>query len=167
MPLSLVLDIIHARTKKATYADAAYYSMVGGYVGGLAAALAGLGDYLTISPRSKTKRYADVHLTLNLGMMSLYTINLLLRRSKRPPSGPVPLALNLIGNLGLIVSAWYGGHMVYAQGMRVKDKETGEPEIKLPIDDKIEKAFHKLEHQLAPSATRPAKRARKQAEKSK
>ncbi|MDP9368685.1 MAG: DUF2231 domain-containing protein [Chloroflexota bacterium] len=151
LPFSLVLDLMHAATSKPAYAEAAYYSMVGGYVGGLAAATAGAGDYFAIPSESHTKRIANIHASLNLSLLGLYSLNLLLRRGKTPPTGTVPVALSTAGTVGLLVSAWYGGHMVYSHGMRVKGVSpvAEAPELKLPGDKKLEEAFSRLE-QAAP-----------------
>jgi uncharacterized membrane protein len=151
MPLSLVLDLLHLKTGKSSYAEAATYAMTGGVVGGALAGASGLGDYLEISPYSETKRLANIHLVLNLGMMALYGVNLLMRRGKKPPSGPVPAVLNLIGNIGLLVSAWYGGHMVYDHGMRVKglSEVAGAPELRLPGDEKLEESLAALPERVS------------------
>lgn len=149
-PFSLAMDLMYLSTKKQSYADAAYYGMVGGYVTGMAAGAAGAADYWTIKPGTKTHRTANVHALLNLGAMGLYSLNLLMRRKKR--TGILPTLLNIVGNAGLVVSSWYGGEMVYGQGMRVKPVSEGSgKELKLPGDQKIAKAAQRLEKQLAPS----------------
>jgi len=152
LPFSFVMDLMHLATGKESYADAAYYSMVGGYAGGLAAGAAGAADYFTIPPNSQSKKVANLHATLNLGIMGLYSINLLLRRGRRPPTGVLPTFLSLLGTAGLIASAWYGGELVYELGMRVKPLMEGEqpPDLKLPGDQRLEQGFRKVEHSLAP-----------------
>jgi hypothetical protein len=132
--------------------------MVGGYVGGLAAAAAGAGDYFVIPPDSHDKRIATVHATLNLGLLGLYSLNLLLRARRRPPTGAVPVLLNALGTAGLLVSAWYGGHLVYAHGMRVAgvDPLAGAPELRPPGDERLEAALDRLaEAQAGPHHDEP------------
>jgi len=60
--------------------------------------------------------------------------------------------LSLIGNTALIASAWYGGHMVYEYGMRVKGVSPveGAPEIRPPFDDQVAQAFKTLEEKVTP-----------------
>lgn len=147
LPFSVVLDLMHLATGKRSYADAAYYSMMGGNPLGVAAATAGAGDYLAIPSGSHTKRIANIHASLNLGLLAIYTLNLLLRRGKTPPAGTMPVALSAVGTIGLLVSAWFGGHMVYSHGMRVKgiSPVADAAELKLPSDERLEKAFSKLE----------------------
>src|SRR5574339_76744 len=55
LPFSLVLDALHVATRDQSYADAAYYTMMGGFVGGIAAGAAGAADYGTIPSDSKAK----------------------------------------------------------------------------------------------------------------
>ena len=149
LPFSFAMDLLHSATGKPAYADAAYHSMLGGYVGGMAAGAAGAGDYVTIPSGSHTKRIANIHASLNLGLLGLYTINLLLRRGKTPPTGAMPVALSMLGTSGLLVSAWYGGHMVYEHGMRVKGVSpvASATELKLPGDQRLEEAFSRLEQE--------------------
>lgn len=147
LPFSFALDLMHLATGKRSYAEAAYYSMVGGYLGGVAAASAGAGDYLAIPSGSHTKRIANIHAGLNVSLLALTTLNLLLRRGRTPPIGTTPVALSAMGTAGLLVSSWYGGHMVYGHGMRVKGVSpvSDTPEMKLPGDQRIEKALSSLE----------------------
>ncbi len=152
LPTSLALDLMHLATGDRSYADAAYYTMVGGYAGGLAAGAAGAADYFTIPPGTKSKKTANIHAVLNLGVMGLYSLNLLTRAGRRRP-GPLSLLLSLLGTAGLVAAEWYGGELVYELGMRVKPATKGEagPEWKLPGDEKLEKAFEDLQESLAPA----------------
>lgn len=62
---------------------------------------------------------------------------------RRRAPGPLPLLLSVIGNVGLFASAWYGGHLVYHHGMRVRGTElSGTPdEAKIPGDARLERAL--------------------------
>jgi hypothetical protein len=128
--------------------------MVGGYLGGLAA---GAADYLTIPDKSESRKVANAHAGLNLGIMGLYSLNVLLRRRNRPPTGPLTALLSLGGTAGLVASGWLGGELVYKLGMRVKPfLEAGEgPGLKLPGDPKLEQAFEKMEHMSCVSEVHP------------
>jgi uncharacterized membrane protein len=146
IPFGFILDAMHRSTGKESYADAAYYSLVGGLVGGLAAGTAGAMDYLTIEPETDVKRTANVHAVLNGGVLALTALNLLGRRNKRHHRGG-SLALSSLAALGVLLSGWFGGRMVYEQGMRVKGGSPVEnaPEMKLPGDDRIKHAMLKQE----------------------
>ena len=147
LPFSAVMDVMYLATGRKSFARAAYYSLVGGYAGGWVAGASGLADYLTISPGGPIKKTANTHAILNGAAMALYTVNLALRRKK--PSGTLPTILSLIGTAGLIASAWYGGHLVYQHGMRVKPAtEKPQPEARLPGDEKIAEPFHQVAHRM-------------------
>ena len=160
LPFSFILDVLHLVTGKRSYADAAYYTLMGGSVGAMAAAGAGAGDYFTIPPNTPAKQSANVHASMNVGLLAMSIVNLLLRRGKNPPTGTLPVVLSLVSTIGLLISAWYGGHMVYEHGMRVKcvDPSAGAPEIRPPLDEAGAAALAKGEH-AAPSgeAPRPAR----------
>ncbi len=138
LPFSLLLDAMHAATRDQSYADAAYYTMMGGFIGGLAAGAAGAADYGTIPSDSKAKEMGRLHGVMNVGLLALTGLNLMMRR-KRRSAGALPMVLSLITTAGLTVSAWYGGHLVYHHGMRVRGTDlAGSPEdVRVPGDHKI------------------------------
>ena len=53
------------------------------------------------------------------------------------------MMLSLIITAGLTASAWYGGHLVYHHGMRVRGTDlAGAPEdARLPGDHRVAEAF--------------------------
>ena len=150
---SLAMDVTHMLTGDRKYVDTAYHTMVGGFVSGLAAGAAGTMDYLAIPPDSKSKKTANLHGLLNLGVMGLYGLNLLLRQRQRNHVGVLPFLLSALGTAGLVASAWYGGELVYELGMRVKPLEEGQPapDLHLPGDEKLARGFQKFEEKYAPA----------------
>src|SRR5438309_1147771 len=94
LPFSLVMDGLYAVTGKKAFADAAYYTLVGGTVGGLVAGAAGAMDYFTIPPKTKSKNVANIHGALNLGIMGLYGLNWLLRSGRERRTGVLPFLLS-------------------------------------------------------------------------
>jgi uncharacterized membrane protein len=99
----------------------AFVTMAGGVVGALVAAVPGLVDALSL--RHAPKRVAMVHMTINLLVVLLYLVNLRLRWTGN--QSLAPLALSLIGVLGIGISGWLGGKMVYQH--RVGVDETPQP----------------------------------------
>ena len=138
LPFSLCLDAMHASTRDQSYADAAYYTMMGGFLGGIAAGAAGAADYGTIPSNTKASQIGRLHGVMNVSLLALTGLNLFMRR-KRRSAGTLPMMLSLITTVGLTVSAWYGGHLVYHHGMRVRGTGlSGSPEnVQLPGDDRI------------------------------
>lgn len=121
---SLVADICFAVTKNASWSSAAFLTMAGGLMGGVAAAIPGLIDFTGIDePRSK--RTAVFHMILNLIVMVLYGANIAWRM--RAGAGAGPLALSVVAILLLSGSGWLGGALVYEHGMGVDMGESEQP----------------------------------------
>lgn len=152
IPFGFILDAMYRRSGKASYSDAAYYSLVGGMVGGLAAGAAGAMDYLTIEPRTEVKQTANVHAALNITALALTAANVLARRNTRHHRGG-SLAMSAIAAAGVLVSGWFGGRLVYEQGMRVEGVSpvSGARELKMPGDAMLQRAMLK-EESLATAA---------------
>lgn len=152
IPFGFILDALHRATGKESYSNAAYYSMMGGVIGGLAAATAGAMDYLEIEPQTEVKRTANLHAALNASVLTLTAANLLARKNKPDHQGGSML-LSALATVGVVVSGWFGGRMVYEQGMRVKGVSPIEyaTEKKLPGDERIEHAMLEAE-KYAPAA---------------
>ena len=149
IPFGFVLDAMYRATGKESYSNAAYYSLMGGMVGGLAAGVAGAMDYLTIQPETKVKRTANLHAALNGGALALVAINIAARKNKPDHQGG-SLMLSALSAAGVIVSGWFGADMVYEQGMRVKGTSPvkNAPEIAPPGDEAIYHALEKVEEKV-------------------
>jgi uncharacterized membrane protein len=143
LPFSFVLDLFRLGTGHADVGRAAHYTLVGGSVGAMAAAAAGLPDYLAIQPGTPAKRTANLHAALNAGLLAMNGVNLMLRRGRGGSPGALPVLLSAMGTVGLLVSAWYGGHLVYTHGLRVRgvDPTAGTPEVRPPTDERVRAAL--------------------------
>lgn len=131
-PFTLALDVLHLATGDRRFDEAARMSLTGAIAGAAAAGVAGSLDYLEIPEEHETKPMARLHGGLNLGLVALALVNLMTRRNRRRRNDSLPALLSGIGTLGLFVSAWYGGHLVYAHGLRVEGKS--------PLEDSDELA---------------------------
>jgi uncharacterized membrane protein len=146
IPFGLVMDVMYRSTGKESYANAAYYSLMGGLIGGLAAGVAGAMDYLTIESETEVKRTANVHAALNASALALTSANLISRKNKKDHRGG-SIILSALSALGVLISGWFGGRMVYEQGMRVKGVSPVEhaPQLKAPGDEAAQRAMLKAE----------------------
>ncbi len=100
----------------------AYYTMIGGILGALAAAIPGLIDLLSL-PAGYTKGVAIKHMSINLLVVAIYVCNAWLRHGD-PQALKVPMIMSLVTVLLLLVSGWLGGKMVFEAGVGV---DTGTP----------------------------------------
>ena len=98
--------------------EVAFYTLGGGIVGALIAALPGFID-LTGLTNPKTKTIAIWHMMINLLAVALYCINFWLR-TQRAPGDNLPILLSAIGIGLIIISGWLGGELVYVRGVAVK-----------------------------------------------
>jgi uncharacterized membrane protein len=105
----------------------AFYTMVGGLIGALVAAVPGFIDLLFYKGGAPpVKKIALTHMAINLTAVVLYAINIWLRASgptSMSTSVSTPLLLSIIGVALLFVSGWLGGQMVHVYGVGVEGRE--------------------------------------------
>ena len=110
---SLVCDIIyHVGSHNLFWKAAAFYSMAGGIIGALLAAVPGFIDYLSLTD-SRVKKIATTHLALNLIVVVLFIFNLGLRFNASPGTEVFEFVLTIIALAILAGSGWLGGTLVY------------------------------------------------------
>jgi uncharacterized membrane protein len=121
---SLICDLIG--TSVATtgvWFTVALYTMVGGLIGALAAAVPGLIDLLYYKGGAPpVKKIALTHMTINLTVVVLYAVNIWLSMSSQE-SMKVSIVLSIIGVCMIAVSGWLGGQMVHVYGVGVEGRE--------------------------------------------
>ena len=98
--------------------DVAFYTLAGGIIGALIAALPGFID-LTDLQNPKTRSIAIWHMLINLLAVALYCVNFWLRMH-RAPGDNLPILLSVVGIILIIISGWLGGELVYVRGVAVK-----------------------------------------------
>lgn len=87
LPSGFLMDALHRSTGKKFHARAAYYSLVGGLLGGLATGTAGAMDCVTLPSETGVKRTVKVHAALNVGTLALRAANVAGRRNKPEHKG--------------------------------------------------------------------------------
>lgn len=119
---SLVCDLIHAGgSSNPAWQTVAQYTLGGGIVGALLAAVPGLIDLVSLPPGPR--RTALIHMAINLTVVALYAINLWLRVGATD-KGALPMWLSIIAIGLLLISGWLGGKMVYEYGVAVSTPDT-------------------------------------------
>lgn len=99
----------------------AYYTMIGGILGALAAAVPGLIDLLSLPP--DIRGTAVTHMSINLTVVVIYVVNAWMRHGGGRDL-KLPMLLSLVTILLLVVSGWLGGKMVYEAGVGVNTGPT-------------------------------------------
>ena len=113
---SLVCDLFYLFGNGAeNWSIVAYYTMAGGIVGALLAAIPGFIDLLSL-PKG-VKRIAIIHMSINLAVVALYVINLWMRTQGAKMT--TSLWLSTISIIALAFSGWLGGRMVHVHGVAV------------------------------------------------
>ena len=127
--LSFIFDIVCIVTGNVQpWATVAYYTMIGGIVGALLAAVFGLIDLLSL-PAGHTKKVGLTHMVIMLAVVGLFVCNAWLRH-EAPTSTGTPFFLSLIGVALLAVGGWMGGKLVFEGGVGVSGGE--EPTVAKP-----------------------------------
>lgn len=95
-----------------------YWTMIGGLVGALIAAIPGIIDMLSLN--GKPKKIALTHMALNSIVVVLFAVNIGMRITGAAIAG-LPLALSAIAITLLAISGWLGGHMVFVHRVGVDE----------------------------------------------
>jgi len=122
---SLVCDLVIASgSSNENWSVVALYTMVGGILGALVAAVPGFIDMLSLE--HGIKRIALMHMAINLTVVALYAVNAWLR-TQGSASG-LTLGLSVVAIAMLLVSGWLGGKMVYVLGVAVDTPPEAAPD---------------------------------------
>jgi uncharacterized membrane protein len=127
--LTLIGDLAYTGTNNTFWYSFSTWTMGIGIIGGLLAAIPGLMDYFKVVPEGEAKRQASTHMVLNLGIVSLFVINLLVRLYTTASVGAnwwLSLTLTIVANLALLYSGWLGGELVYRHRLGVEERGAAE-----------------------------------------
>ena len=120
-PTALALDVISFIHSDITFTRAAFYDITMALIVGAFAAATGLVDYLPMISGSRKKRLGTNHLVGQATAMSAFAVSLLVRAfdfdATQTPVAALLLAL--VGTGALVTGNYFGGMLVYRQGMRV------------------------------------------------
>jgi uncharacterized membrane protein len=123
---SLVCDIGFLMTGEPNWVVAAYFTLGGGIIGALLAAVPGLIDLLGLNdPRAQ--RVGLYHMILNLAIVAAQAVNFWLRAADEAV-GPLPLGISIVAVAALVASGWLGGHLVHVLGV-TQPREEAQPAV--------------------------------------
>src|SRR5262249_51923038 len=96
----------------------AFYTMAGGTIGALLAAVPGLIDYLSLRDRRR-KQVAATHMVLNLIVVGMFFFYLGICYNRLPDDSVFGLSISVAAVILLAVSGWLGGKLVFELGVGV------------------------------------------------
>jgi uncharacterized membrane protein len=119
---AVIFDIAYVATGNGDLATFSYWALVAGLIGGLAAALFGLIDWLGIPDGTRAKRIGLYHGGGNLVVVALFALSFLSRiDAEQYLPDLTPMLLGLVGGGIALVTAWLGGELVYRLRVGVDD----------------------------------------------
>jgi uncharacterized membrane protein len=113
---SLVCDFVFVSNGDTRWETTAYFTLGGGIVGALLAAVPGLLDFIGLHD-ARERRVATTHLVLNLGIVAIQAINFWLRSMPEYGGSRLPLGISIVAIAALLVSGWLGGQLVHVLGV--------------------------------------------------
>lgn len=118
---SVVFDILHLVRGKGPWSYIAFWNIAAGVIGGLAAAVFGLIDWLAIPSGTRAKVVGLWHGAGNVVVVMLFSLSWLLRRSDPERPHSTPIILSVAGATLAAVTGWLGGELVERLGVGVDE----------------------------------------------
>jgi uncharacterized membrane protein len=133
---SLVADIIYLWRGNPVWRDSiAFYTLLAGIIGAVAAAVPGLIDWLSIRDRAVVK-IANWHARLNVIALLVFAASFYLRTTSGANlvsgSYTIPVALSVLGVVLITISGWLGGEMVFKHGVAVSSGSQATEKVDTP-----------------------------------
>ncbi len=119
---AVIFDVVYVLTNNPDLATFSFWALLAGIVGGLAAAVFGLIDWLGLPKGTRARRIGAFHGAGNVIVVALFGASLLLRLdSAQYLPDLLPLLLGLVAAGIALVTAWLGGELVYRLRVAVDD----------------------------------------------
>jgi uncharacterized membrane protein len=116
---SVVFDVIHLITDNPLWAVVAFWMIVAGVAGGLAAAPFGTWDWIGIPNNTRAKRIGLLHGVGNVIVILLFAASLMLRKDNTAAPEGFAILLSVVGVAIGAVAGWLGGELVTRLGIGV------------------------------------------------
>src|ERR687884_493721 len=118
---SVVFDVVHLLTGGGKWAGISFWMIAAGVIGGLAAAVFGLIDWLAIPSGTRAKAVGMWHGATNVVVVTLFIVSWLLRADAPGTPGAVAIVLSFVA-VGLAsLGGFLGGELVVRLGVGVAE----------------------------------------------
>jgi uncharacterized membrane protein len=117
-----LFDVIYWITAHPSWAEASFLMIVAGVIGGLAAGVFGLVDYLAIPRRTRARRVGIIHGVGNVVVLGLYAVSWVQRIPSEGTPPQIALILSVAGAVLAAVTGWMGGELVDRLGVGVDER---------------------------------------------
>jgi uncharacterized membrane protein len=118
---AVVFDLAHVVWSGEGWATASFYMIAAGVIGGVAAAVFGLVDWLALPQPTRAYRVGLWHGLGNAVVLLLFAASWLLRREAPSEPGAAAIVLSVAGGGLALATAWLGGELVDRLGVGVDD----------------------------------------------
>jgi uncharacterized membrane protein len=114
---SVVFDVVYLLTGDGKWSGISFWMIAAGVIGGLAAAVFGLIDWLAIPSGTRAKSVGLWHGSANVVMVTLFIVSWLLRTDAPGDPGTVAIVLSFVA-VGLAsLGGFLGGELVFRLGV--------------------------------------------------
>jgi len=117
--MAVIFELLAIFAGQESLGEAARPMIAAGIITGLLAAIFGAIDWAAIPSGTRAKSIATAHGLGNVIIVVLFAVAWWLRRDVPGPASGLPLALEIIGVLGALVTGWLGGELVDRLGVGV------------------------------------------------
>ena len=120
---SLIADVLYLWRGNPVWRDwIAFYTLLGGIIGGVLAAVPGFIDWLSLKDGEVVK-IANWHARLNVIALLIFVASFYLRTTSGAGlvggSYTIPFVLSVVGVILITISGWLGGELVFRHGVAV------------------------------------------------
>jgi uncharacterized membrane protein len=127
LPLVSLCDLLYLVRGDRTWAIAGFRMLQLGNLSALLAAMLGFLDLLRLPAAPQVRQHGITHAAINAVALPLFGLCQLQRRRRPASPSSWSIALALVANVGLNVSAWHGARMVHAYRVRAAEQEPPVP----------------------------------------
>jgi uncharacterized membrane protein len=118
---SVVFDVVYLLTGNGKWSEISFWMIAAGVIGGLAAAVFGLIDWLAIPSGTRAKAVGMWHGATNVVMVTIFIVSWLLRADAPGEPGIVAIVLSFVA-VGLAsLGGFLGGELVVRLGVGVAE----------------------------------------------